>query len=139
MYYRRLFCLSINLNNTRAMPLCCATSRSLLAPAVIAMLLASIPRAQASGHCPGQADFVQSTSDLCTRHSRFRESRCPPQKIPNGHDHERQRFLSGLSFPLPIRSGGSQGFLVTFTEESEYSNEAQTSSGHNSLMFAELV
>ena len=54
MYYRHLFYQPINLNNTRAMQLSRTMSRSLLAPTVIAMLLASIPRAQASDIVPGK-------------------------------------------------------------------------------------
>jgi hypothetical protein len=82
MYYRHLFYGPISLNKTRAMRLSRATSRSLLAPAVIAVLPASIPRAHASDLALGKPAssnrpliFTPATlgfGKVAVRHKKFR-------------------------------------------------------------------
>lgn len=133
MYYRHLFYWPISLNKTRAMRLSRATSRSLLAPAVIAMLPASIPRAQASDVALGKPassnrHLIFTPATLGFGRVAVRPKKFRMVTITNAGDSELTLLqvttretgfaVIGLDFTLTLASGESFTFSAIFAPQS---------------------
>ena len=110
-----------------------ATSRSLLAPAVIAMLLASIPRAQASDIVPGKPDssnrhIIFTPATLGFGKVAVRRRKFQMVTITNTGSSDLTLLqvttqgtgfaVIGLDFPLTLASGESFTFTAVFAPQS---------------------